>query len=72
MDTTIEERLATLEGQMQGLADHLAEEVHRGGTGYRMEWALIDDATEREWSQIYDWRLDPSHPLHRKVGNGAS
>ena len=70
-DTTIEERLATLEAQMQGLADHLAEEVHRWGTAYRMEWALIDDATEREWSQIYNWRLDPAHPLHRKVASGG-
>src|SRR5215210_6895496 len=37
----------------------------------RMEWALIDDAAEPWWSQVYNWRRDPTHPLHQEVGADA-
>lgn len=70
---SLEQRVAALEKQMQGLADHIAEDVHGWGRrpGYRMEWALIDEEPEPQWAQIYNWVDDPSHPLHQRVGSGG-
>lgn len=64
-DATIEERLATLEAQVQGLADHIAEDIHGWDARYKMRWGLLDEDPEPTWMQEYDWHRDPHHPLHQ-------
>ena len=66
-DRTIEKRRATLEAQVQGLADFVHEQLYIPHPAYRLEWSLIDDEPEPQWSRTYDWKLDPSHPLHTKA-----
>lgn len=72
-DKTTEERLATLEAQVQGLANHIAEEVHGWDDSWRMGWIPIDEeGLEMQWAQVYDWERDPQHPLHQKAASGGA
>lgn len=67
-DKTTEERLATLEAQVQGLASSVAEQIL--DPAYRLEWGMLDEDPEPRWIAVYDWKRDPSHPLHQR-GKGA-
>lgn len=70
-DPTTTERLATLEAQVQGLADLVYEVLYGTHPAYRIKWTLIADEPEPQWIRLYDWKLDPSHPLHAKAaGDG--
>ncbi len=65
-DKTPEERIAVLEAQVQGLAAHIAAEVH-GWETYTLEWAAVDEMPSPGWVRVYDWKLDPRHPLYQEA-----
>ena len=70
-DKSPEERLATLEAQVQGIADEIVK-IYGWRPGYSMSWSLLGDDPEPQWLQLYNWRDDPTHPLHEKTGGGSA
>lgn len=70
-DRMVEKRLETLEAQVQGLAEVVHEHLYGLTPAHRLHWGLSDEDPEPQWFELYDWKLDPSHPLHAKAVGDA-